>query len=611
MNRQEAIVVGLLFLGLMGWIFTQQQQAAAQRRMDQERFRHEQRVRSEQARRTVGTDTGAVERAMLEPVAASDAVPQLAAECPGPAPAAARRRHEAREQTLTLTNGEAEVALSSWGGGIASVTLNKYRQRIEQDSEPVRFDFARQAALVFAGIPGLSTNDDFTLSGGGVTATVKRVTDAGLRFTRTVSLEPGYRVSVVDIFFNTGSEAAKLPAHTVALGPMEMTQTRVRGDRGQYLEVDTQPVQSGRRAETWDSSHFSERFGIRSSRFSCGRPSVAGAPFEIASPAADTALDWAAVKNKFFAQILAPEGGSAGYQLRAERRRDAPDFALSSVSAELLFAQRDLPPGGELRRGMSYYVGPKKYDLLKNLGQHQDRVMLKAWAGWGWYRTLCVWVLWTLNKLHGVFHSYGVAIILVTVIARILFWPVTHMGAKSMKRMQDLQPLMAEIRAQHKENPRKMHEQTMLLYRKHKINPAAGCLPMLVQMPAFIALFNVLRSAVELRFASFLWIPDLSEPEGLLQGMIPAILGGELNILPLLMTATSFLQNRLTPSTADPQQKMMMNVMPVMMLVFFYKMASGLVVYWTVSQLLAIAQLTWQRRRGGTKKTPAGEKKDS
>jgi len=187
---------------------------------------------------------------------------------------------------------------------------------------------------------------------------------------------------------------------------------------------------------------------------------------------------------------------------------------------------------------------------------------------------------------------------------RIVFWPVTHKGTESMKKMQALQPLMTELRAKYKDNPKKLQEETMLLYKKHKVNPLGGCLPMLIQIPVFIALFVVLRSAIELRFASFLWVRDLSEPENLLAGLLP--MGFSLNILPLLMVATMYLQQKLSPAGGDPtQQKMMMIIMPVMMLVFFYNMASGLILYWTVSNVIMIVQQLMAKHRSGKQPAPA------
>ena len=191
--------------------------------------------------------------------------------------------------------------------------------------------------------------------------------------------------------------------------------------------------------------------------------------------------------------------------------------------------------------------------------------------------------------------NYGVAIIILTILVKIVFWPLTHKSTESSKKMQKLQPLIAELKEKHKDAPQKMQQAQMALYKEHGVNPLASCLPMLVQLPIFIALFTVLRSSIELRFASFLWIADLSEPEGLLDGMIPLI--GSLNILPIVMTGTMIIQQQLTPTAGDPQQKKMMMMMPAMMLLFFYNMASALVLYWSVSQCLSIAQLLMQQRK--------------
>jgi YidC/Oxa1 family membrane protein insertase len=207
-------------------------------------------------------------------------------------------------------------------------------------------------------------------------------------------------------------------------------------------------------------------------------------------------------------------------------------------------------------------------------------------------------LLTTLNLIHAVIPNYGVAIILLTVIVKIIFWPLTHKGTESAKKMQKIQPLVAELREKYKDQPQKMQKAQMALYKEHGVNPMASCLPMLVQLPIFIALFTVLRSAVELRFAPFLWIADLSEPEGLLAGVLPFPQGG-LNILPILMTLTMVLQQRLTPTAGDPQQQKMMMIMPVVMLFILYSMPSALVLYWTVSQSLSIAQLVWQRKSKG------------
>jgi YidC/Oxa1 family membrane protein insertase len=299
---------------------------------------------------------------------------------------------------------------------------------------------------------------------------------------------------------------------------------------------------------------------------------------------------WAAAKNKFFVQILESEGSS---DCRLYARRDTSakrGLVISTVRASVLFPEKVIPPGGSAAYTANYFVGPKKYAALKELGQHQDDVMQ-----FGVFRPICKVLLVTLNGIHRVLPNYGVAIVVLTVLVRIIFWPITHKSTESMKKMQKIQPLVTQVREKYKDKPQKMNQEVMALYKQHKVNPMAGCLPMLVQIPVFIALFTVLRSAVELRYAGFLWIKDLSEPEGLLAGMLPLV--GSLNILPLFMTGLTVAQQRLTPAAGDPQQQKMMMLMPLFFLFIFYNMPSALVLYWSTSQGIAVIQLVLQRRK--------------
>ena len=315
-------------------------------------------------------------------------------------------------------------------------------------------------------------------------------------------------------------------------------------------------------------------------------------------------MEWVAVKNKFFVQILNPKGpksGSSGFDLIVERTvgryENANDPATwaqaavpSRVAAAIQFEGRHMVSGDSYSRSFSYYVGPKELDTLRPLGLSKKEVM-----DFGKLRLVCEGLVWSLGKLYGLIPNYGIAIILLTLIVRIIFWPLTHKGTESMKRMQELQPQIKALQEQYKDKPQKLQQETMALYKVNKVNPLGGCLPMLIQIPVFFALFSVLRSGVELRFAPFLWVGDLSSPENLLQGMIPLV--GSLNLLPLLMTVTQIWQTKLTPAAGDPmQQKMMMWMMPIMMLVFLYSMPAALVLYWTANQVMMIIQLYWQRR---------------
>ena len=218
----------------------------------------------------------------------------------------------------------------------------------------------------------------------------------------------------------------------------------------------------------------------------------------------------------------------------------------------------------------------------------------------GMWRWLCYPLVWVLNFFNSLIPNYGVAIILLTILVRLLFWPLTHKSTVGMKKMQELQPKMKEIQAKFKDNPQRLQQETWALYREAKVNPMSSCLPMLIQIPVFIALFNVLRSAVELRYAPFLWIGDLSEPEALFASWFPF---GGLNILPILMAVSTGLQSAFTPSTGDKsQQKMMMIFMPLMMLFMFYSFPSALSLYWFLSNLFSIVQM-WIIRRQTAAKT--------
>jgi len=203
-----------------------------------------------------------------------------------------------------------------------------------------------------------------------------------------------------------------------------------------------------------------------------------------------------------------------------------------------------------------------------------------------------------MNFFYGLIPNYGVAIIIITLIIKIIFWPIQAKSIKSMKEMQKFQPMVDKLKEKYKDDSQKLNQETMKLYKEHKINPLSGCLPMVVQIPVFFAWYTMLRSAIELRGAHFLWIKDLSQPDTLAH-----IAGFPVNPLPLAMGVSMIWQMKLTPQTGDAkQQQMMMYFMPVFFLFICYKMSSGLVLYWTVQQLLSIGQQWWSLR----KTTPPG-----
>ena len=212
--------------------------------------------------------------------------------------------------------------------------------------------------------------------------------------------------------------------------------------------------------------------------------------------------------------------------------------------------------------------------------------------GWSWVEPLTRFFSLFLKMLYSVVPNYGVAIVILTIMVRIVTAPLTIKQMRSMERMRALSPKLKEIQAEFADDRQKQSEKTMALYKSEGVNPLGGCLPMLLQFPVFIGLFYALRSTIQLRQAPFFgWIDDLSVPETLFE--IPG-LGLPFRVLPLIMGATMVLQQRITPMQADPAQaKMMMTVMPVMMTVIFYQFPSGLVLYWMVSNVLAISHQLW------------------
>ncbi|MCI5160046.1 MAG: membrane protein insertase YidC, partial [Candidatus Electrothrix sp. AUS1_2] len=214
-------------------------------------------------------------------------------------------------------------------------------------------------------------------------------------------------------------------------------------------------------------------------------------------------------------------------------------------------------------------------------------------------------MLYLLNFFHSVFGNYGIAIILLTCLIKGAFWPITQKGMKSMKNMQKLQPKVAKLREKYKDDPMKVNQEMMALYKTYKVNPLGGCLPMFIQIPFFFALYRVLMAAIELRHAPFmLWINDLSAPDRLMVGFdIPYLQG--IPVLTILMGGSMYLQQKMTPTTADPTQAKVMQFLPIIFTAMFINFASGLVLYWFVNNLLSILQQQLINRQTGKGTTTA------
>jgi len=565
-------MAAVLGLALVAWMFYSNRTAAR---------KASERGRADQAAETtaVPADTPQAEIKSHEPE--REAQPPEEERPPAP---------EVAEQVIALAGDEMTLEVSSHGAVLKSATLSAYTSftgRPGPDNPPVKLDFSSSPGLELSGVAGLAPNAAYEVERGtdGRIVTFTSATAEGLTVTRVIELQDDYRVKVSDTLRNAGDKVLALGTNSVAVGVMERG-----GSKNDMLSVDSLPAADKAKARYWDKEKETKRLlSGAGGGFGCGgKVSAQGMPASETRRVAEP-QSWVAIKSRFFVTGFYSSEANSGFALKASRDTSKPSYALSSVSARVFYPGRILGQGETCSREYTLYVGPKKLSLLQAMGNGMEAVMQ-----FGFFTWFCKLLVPTLNFFHRIIPNYGVAIILLTFLVRIIFWPLTHHSTKSMKKMQEIQPKIKELQAKFKGNPQKLQQETWAIYREHKVNPMSSCLPMLIQIPVFIALFTVLRSAVELRYAPFLWISDLSEPENLFAGVLPI----PLNILPILMSGTMALQSYLTPSAGDPQQqKMMMVMMPIMMLFMFYSFPSALSLYWTVSQAVSIIQMWMMRRK--------------
>ncbi len=586
MNKQERIFAAVLGLALVAWMFYSNKTAAQRAK---ERALASPPAATVQPAATVRP--AATQQVELN-AAASEPQQQAFENILPPAPAVA-------EQVMELTSGAMKLAVSSHGAVLKGATLSGYNSHpghAGPDNPSVTLDFSESPGLQLAGVVGLAPNAAYEVESvaDGKTVTLKSVTGDGLVITRTIELQEDYCVKVTDTLRNAGDKVLTLVTNSVSVGVMSRG-----GSKNDILSVDSLPAFEKAKTRYWDKDKATKQYlSGAGGGFGCGgKASAQGMPENITLPVAEP-QNWVAIKSRFFVTIFSSSETNSGFAIRVSRDTSKPSYTLRNVSARVFYPGRVLGQGEAFSREYSLYVGPKKLSLLQAMGNGMDAVMQ-----FGMFTWFCKLLVPTLNFFYRVIPSYGVAIILLTFLVRIIFWPLTHHSTKSMKKMQEIQPKLKELQAKLKGNPQKLQQETWAIYRENKVNPMSSCLPMLIQIPVFIALFTVLRSAVELRYAPFLWISDLSEPENLFAGVLPI----PLNILPILMSGTMALQSYLTPSAGDPQQqKMMMVMMPLMMLFMFYSFPAALSLYWTVSQIVSIVQMWMMRRKSAQKADASG-----
>ena len=615
MNKSDKLIVALLVALMCGWFAVSRRDA---RRMADWRDAHPE-LFAPATNETFGALSGPENAEFVaapQDLAAGGELPPDGIRASDPSSGAAEAAAMAPERTLAVSNAVLDLVFTSRGGAVGSATLRDYDRTLDPADGPVRLDFSSAPAMALDGIPGLGADGDFALSlvSDGVVR-AEAVAADGTRLVRTYFATNGYHIAVRDEFSRMPS--GSLPDFGVALGPISPASSGGSSSRsvGPVEGVDVRARDLSGKAKTLEQNvtralakggtrSFAQMFGAAGG--GCSAPNVGpGTPLVATDDFAPSGavVDFVAVRERFFVEVLTPAlpASSVRTVLRRKAETDGP-LAVESLAARAGWPAAAADASGALVRTYSLYVGPRKMDELVRedaMTGVQGHFDIMRFGTWSWF---CRWLLALLNAIHRVVPNYGWAIIVLTVIVRLVLFPINRKSAQGMRRMSELQPKMKEINERYKNDPQKRQAETMRLYQENHVNPLSSCLPMLIQLPIFIALFTVLRSAVELRYAPFLWISDLSEPENCFRDA----LGFGVNFLPIAMAATMTLQSRLTPSAGDPQQQKMMTVMmPVMMLVMCYSFASALGLYWSVSQALAIVGMLYARR--GAK--PAGTAK--
>ena len=286
-------------------------------------------------------------------------------------------------------------------------------------------------------------------------------------------------------------------------------------------------------------------------------------------------IEWLALRNKYYSIIAKPEFIPQGIFTKKIGASPVVGFIVD----EKIF------PGETKIYDFLFYIGPTELNELQKAGPSFGKALY-----FGKLTSISLVLLSVLNFFYGLSHNYGVAILLLTCCVSLLLFPLSFKSLKSMRKLQELQPQIEKIRLQHKDNPQKLNKEIMEMYRRYKVNPMGGCLPLFLQMPIFIALYQTLMRSVELKGAAFLWIKDLSMPDAAFQ--LPfklPFLGSAINLLPILMIGAMIIQQKLSQAKTGAQteqQKMMANIMPIMFGFIFYSLPAGLVLYWLTNTLL-------------------------
>lgn len=489
---------------------------------------------------------GASSAAQNQPTKASEpSVPRNSAPVTGEAPAAAAPQKDIGVETDLYT-----AVFSSRGASLKSLTLKNYRETnspsankvtLGSDADPNLLSFSTRAT-------GINLPDSTVFTSDSDRLVVEKSGPRQLVFNYISG--QGYTVRKV-YTFTSGEYGIKLDTQIFNNSTAPLV-----GGIQHVMTYPAEPKVKDNRYDTAGSYLFSDN-NLQSNKIK----DVAAA-----SKRYDKSIQWSGFADKYFLNAILSENNSIA---SVELKKNTAGFFESVVSSP----QFTINPGQSTTIAYRLFVGPKDIDVLKAQGHS-----LVQSLDLGWFTVIAKPLLYSLKYFYNYVGNYGIAIIIITVILKAFFFPLTHKSYKSMKGMQKIQPEMTKLREKYKDDRDAMNKAVMELYREHKVNPMGGCLPMVVQIPVFFALYKSLMFSIELRHAPFfLWVTDLADKD-------------PYYVTPVIMGITMFIQQKMTPSQMDPMQQKMMLALPVVFTFMFLSFPSGLVLYWLVNNVLTIGQ---------------------
>ena len=454
------------------------------------------------------------------------------------------------QKDVKVDTGLYTAVFSSRGGALKSMTLKKYREQnspaaslvtLGNNTDPALLAFSTRAS-------GFNLSDSANYSADAESVTISGSEIRQLAFTYISG--QGFTVRKV---YSFGADSYSIKLETQVLNNSAAAMV------GTIQQVMTYPSEARVKDNRFDTagSYLYADNALHSDK----AKDVASATKKY-----DKSVQWVGFADKYFlSSILAEKNSIASVELK----KNAAGFMESIVSSP----QVTINAGQSITVAHRLFVGPKDIDILKAQGNS-----LVQSLDLGWFTVIAKPLLYTLKFFNGYVGNYGIAIIIITIILKALFFPLTHKSYKSMKDMQKIQPKMAALKEKFKDDRDAMNKAVMELYRDHKVNPLGGCLPMVVQIPVFFALYKALMFSIELRHAPFfLWVTDLADKD-------------PYYVTPVIMGITMFVQQKMTPSQMDPIQQKMMLALPVVFTFMFLSFPSGLVLYWLVNNVLTIGQ---------------------